>query len=90
MAFRPKDIKERTLHRLKIVRGHLAKVTEMVENDQYCIDVIHQSQAVQSALKEIDTIILEHHLRGCVTDAINHGRQDEAIREVLAVFKKKD
>lgn len=88
MAFRPKDVKARILHRLKISQGHLKKVIHMVEDDSYCIDVIHQSQAVQKALKEIDNLTLENHLKGCVTDAIKDGNQDEAVAEVMNVFKK--
>lgn len=86
--FRPKDFQERVLHRLKIARGHLEKVIKMVENDTYCIDVIHQSQAIQKALKEIDNLILENHLKGCVTDAIKDGKRDEAVAEVMNVFKR--
>lgn len=88
MSYRPKDTQERILHRLKIAHGHLNKVIKMVESDDYCIDVLHQSQAVQKALKETDNLMLENHLKSCVTDAINSGNQDEAIKEVLEVFKK--
>jgi len=86
--YRPKDTQERILHRLKIAKGHLEKVIKMVEIDEYCIDVIHQSQAIQQALKEIDNLTLEEHLKGCVTDAIKGGKRDEAIVEVMNVFKK--
>lgn len=88
MSFTPKNTKERKLHRMKIVQGHLKKVIQMAENDEYCIDIIHQSQAIQKALKEIDDLILEEHLKSCVTDAIINGRRDEAIAEVMNVFKK--
>ncbi len=88
MAYRPKNIKERLLHRLKIARGHLNKVIAMVENDDYCIDVIHQSKAIQKALKEIDSLTLENHLNGCVTEAIAKGKKEEAIIEVMNIFKK--
>lgn len=88
MAYRPKNVKERILHRLKIAQGHLKKVIQMVEEDAYCIDVIHQTQAIQKALKEIDNVTLENHLKGCVTDAIKEGRRDEAVAEVMNVFKK--
>lgn len=89
MAYKPKDTTERILHRLKIARGHLNKVMDMVETHQYCIDVLHQSQAVQKALKETDSVIMENHLNTCVSDAITNGRKEEAIREVMGVFKKK-
>lgn len=88
MSYRPKNVKERILHRLKITRGHLKKVIQMVEDDTYCIDIIHQSQAIQHALKEIDNLTLEHHLKGCVIDAMREGKQDEAVAEVMQVFKK--
>lgn len=88
MAYRPKDTKERILHRLKIAQGHLKKVMTMVEKDEYCIDVLHQSQAVQQAIKETDNLILENHLKGCVSDAISKGKKDEAISEIMQVFKK--
>lgn len=61
----------------------------MVENHEYCIDTLHQSQAIQQALKEIDTLILENHLKTCVTDAVRQGKQDEAIREIIEVFKRR-
>lgn len=88
MAYRPKDTQERILHRLKIAQGHLKKVIQMVESDEYCIDVLHQSQAVQKALKETDNLMLENHLKSCVSDAIQSGKQDQAITEVLEVFRK--
>ena len=88
MAYRPKNTKERILHRLKIAQGHLKKVVEMVDNDEYCIDVIHQTQAIQNALKEVDNVILENHLKGCVTDSIRSGKQDEAVAEVMNIFRK--
>ncbi len=61
----------------------------MVENNEYCIDVIHQSQAVQSALKVADGLVLENHLKTCASDAIKKGKKEEAVRELMEVFKKK-
>ncbi len=87
--YRPKDTQERILHRLKISRGHFDKVIKMVEEQDYCIDVLHQSQAVQAALKETDAVILENHLKTCVADSISKGNKEEAIREIMDVFKKK-
>lgn len=86
--YRHKDTQERILHRLKISAGHLKKVIKMVEGGEYCIDVIHQSQAVQRALQEADSLVLENHLRTCAAEAIKSGRQDEAVAELMNVFKK--
>jgi len=88
MAYRPKDTQERILHRLKISKGHLEKVIKMIENDTYCIDVLHQMNAIQSGLKNAGNVVLENHLRGCVFDAISKGKADESIEEIMQVFKK--
>jgi DNA-binding FrmR family transcriptional regulator len=77
------------VHRLKIAKGHLEKVIRMVEEGAYCIDVVHQSMAVQSALKKADEAVLENHLKGCVADSIRNGKSEEAITEVMEVLKKK-
>lgn len=87
--YRPKDTQERILHRLKIAQGHLKKIICMVEDDNYCIDVIHQLQAVESGLKETGNVLLENHLKECVSDAISKGKKNEAIAEVMEVFKRK-
>ena len=89
MAYRPKSTQERVLHRLKIARGHLNKIIQMVEDDTYCIDVLHQLQAVDSGLKETGNVILENHLKTCVADSINKGKKDKAIAEVMEVFKRR-
>lgn len=86
--YRPKDTQERILHRLKIAQGHLKKVIRMVETQEYCIDVIHQSQAVQRALEETDSVILEHHLKTCVVDHIKKGQGEATIKEIMNVIKK--
>lgn len=61
----------------------------MVEDGDYCIDVIHQSQAVQKALKETDNLLLENHLNKCVLKQMKEGQENKAISEVLAVFNKR-
>ena len=86
--FKPKNNHERVIHRLKIARGHLNKVIEMVEKGEYCIDVLHQSLAVQKALEETDALVLENHLKTCVVDHIKKGESAKSIDEIMKVFKK--
>lgn len=76
------------INRLKITEGHLKKIREMVEENAYCIDILHQSQAVEAALKEINTLIFNNHLNTCVVDSIKKGKSKEVIAEVMAVFKR--
>lgn len=86
---RDKSVQRKIVHRLQIAKGHLEKVIKMTENGEYCIDVIHQSMAVQSALKKADEIILENHLNTCVAEAIKRGNKKEVIDEVIKVVHKK-
>lgn len=90
-----KTTKERLDHRLAIAIGHLQKVREMIARDDYCIDVLQQSLAVQSALKKIDGLVLKNHLETCVADAMKHANdkrgmkyQTTAVREVVELFEK--
>ena len=86
--YRPKDTQERIAHRLKISLGQLKKVIEMVEHDKYCIAIIHQSQAIQKALKETDNLILENHLKTCAAKAIRKGNGKAAVAEIMSIIKK--
>ncbi len=88
MTFKPKTQSERILHRLKIAQGHLNKVINMTQEHAYCVDIIHQSQAVQKALADIDNLVLENHLRHCVADSIRKGKDKQAIDEIMAIVKK--
>ncbi|MGE5041318.1 MAG: metal-sensitive transcriptional regulator [Candidatus Levyibacteriota bacterium] len=90
MAYRPKNTEERIRHRLKIAKGHLNKVIDMINEDTYCIDVLHQIQAIESALKNTRNIIMENHLQRCVSDAISKGQSDKAFAEVMKVFKRQE
>ena len=82
------SIKGQVLHRLKISKGHLEKVIKMVEGDDYCIAVIHQSLAVQAALRKVDGLVLENHLKTCVATSIKKGRIKEVTNEVMKVIDK--
>lgn len=79
----------RILHRLKIVKGHLEKVIKMVEANEYCINVIHQSLAIQKSLKQVDVIIVENHLKTCVIENIKSGKDKKMIAELTQIYKYK-
>lgn len=61
----------------------------MVEEDSYCINIVHQTLAVQAALKKTDEVILENHLKTCVAESIRKGKDKEVIDEVMKVIEKK-
>ena len=83
------SVKLQTLQRLSIAEGHLKKVKKMVEDDTYCLDVIHQSQAVQAALKKVDELVLHGHLHSCVLMDM-HGpkaKNEKLVGEIVDLFK---
>lgn len=73
--------------RLKIAAGHLEAVRRMVDNDDYCIDLMKQLSAVQAALESVQQIFLRNHLSTCVSDAIQHGMGEEIIDELMGALK---
>lgn len=86
---RDQSVERSILHRLAIARGHLDRVIDMVRNGHYCIDIVHQSIAVQAALREVDHVILKNHMETCVADSIRRGRAADVIDEVMKVMEKK-
>ena len=74
---------------MKIARGHLNRVIKMMERGEYCVDVIHQSLAVQAALRSTDQEILKNHMVTCVADEIRKGNANEVIEEIMKVMKKR-
>jgi len=85
-----KDTRQRVAHRLKIARGQLDKVIEMVEEDKYCVDVINQSRAIQNALREVDYLLLQNHLETCVVNFAREGRTKDSIEEIMLLFRNND
>lgn len=85
---RDKTINREILHRLKITRGHMEKIIKMTEEKEYCIDIVHQSKAVQAALRKIDNLILKNHMETCMTNEIKSGKASQVIKEFVEVLEK--
>jgi DNA-binding FrmR family transcriptional regulator len=83
------DIKKRALHRARILEGQLRGVEKMIENEDYCMDIITQSLAIQKSLGSLNKLLVENHLRTHVTEMFDAGgaQRDEAIAELLKVFE---
>ena len=75
-------------HRLAIIEGHLRKVRKMVDDGASCIDTIHQSRAIQQALKKFDEQVLHQHLTICVARDLKTDIPDKVTRELLEAFQR--
>ncbi|NLG97069.1 MAG: metal-sensitive transcriptional regulator [Chloroflexi bacterium] len=78
------------IRRLKTAEGHVRGIQRMVEEGEYCIDVIRQIQAVQAALNKISSEILDRHLNSCLITAVRGDDPDErerVLKEITDVFE---
>lgn len=83
--------KKSTIKRLNGIEGQVRGVARMIEEDRYCIDVLHQVQAVKAALSKVEDAILSDHAASCVAEAIASGDaadQREKFNELVVLFSK--
>ncbi|MEO8932513.1 MAG: metal-sensitive transcriptional regulator [Lacisediminihabitans sp.] len=83
------DIKKRALHRSRILEGQMRGLQKMIDNEDYCMDIITQSLAIQKSLGSLNKLLVENHLRTHVTEMFETGgeQRDLAIAELLKVFE---
>lgn len=84
------DYRSRVLNRWKSIQGHAEGIRKMIENDEYCPEIIKQTLAVQGAIDSVNSLILENHLHTCATTAIrgdDPAERERAIDELLDVFR---
>ena len=79
--------KRAALNRLKTVRGHMDAIIRMLESDAYCVEVMKQISAVQSALEHTNRVMLHNHLETCFSQAVVGGQGERAIDELVDALK---
>lgn len=84
-----KTTKQQVLHRIRIIQGHMRAIEKMIEGDAYCINIIHQSVAVQKALKRLDMALMKEHLRGSVVEQFQNNQISKSINELLSLYEMK-
>ncbi|RLL41995.1 transcriptional regulator [Oceanobacillus piezotolerans] len=85
---RTKDEKKAIVNRLKRIEGQVRGIQKMVDEDRYCMDILVQISAIQSALKNVGFSVTERHIKHCVSDAIKSGEGHETIDELMEVMKQ--
>lgn len=81
------------INRLKSIEGHVRGVEKMVEDGAYCINIVNQIDAIQSALNKVSGLVLDKHLHTCVTTAIRGddlAERERVIDEIMGVFNAKN
>jgi DNA-binding FrmR family transcriptional regulator len=72
--------------RLSRVQGQIGGVMKMVEADRYCVDILNQTSAIVSAIRNVENIVLENHLNTCVADAMRSDDPDEQSQKTAEVM----
>ena len=80
---------KKLLNRISRIEGQVRGLRKMVEQDRDCFEVLKQIAAAGGAIRSLGMVILEDHLKGCVSEAIrDSNRDDELIDEVVRVFNR--
>lgn len=82
--------KDNNIRRLKTIEGHIRGVQRMVDEESYCIDIIRQINAIQSALNKISINILDSHLNSCLISAVRGDdsiETERVLKEIVDVFE---
>lgn len=84
------ELKQRALHRAKILEGQMRGVQKMIENEDYCIDILTQSLAIQKSIGSLNKLILENHVRTHIKESLCSDSvvsQEKAIEELLSLYE---
>lgn len=89
MKYMDDTSKAKIIRRLKLLEGQVRGLQKMVESDTYCIDVITQTSAVKQGLSNVEDLLLENHLGGCILNQVKSGQINKAKDEIIKVYKLK-
>src|ERR1700704_129227 len=81
------DVKEKAQKRINIIKGQLDGLQKMITADEYCIDLLNQSLAIQNSLRSLDSVLFERHLTTHVPDQFKN-EEDRAVTELVKLFKR--
>ncbi len=82
--------KEKTRIGLKKAGSLIAKILKMIENDEYCVDIMQQNLAAIGLLKSVHKELMEGHLQSCFRNAMDtssSSKKQEMIAEIMAVLR---
>lgn len=82
---------EAAVRRLRKIEGQVRGVSRMIEEDRYCIDILHQLQAVRSALNKVESLVLKGHAASCIEEAIeaaDPADQRRKFSELVELFER--
>ena len=84
------DNKDNYAKRLRRIEGQVRGIAKMIDDEKYCIDILTQISAANSALQSVALGLLEEHLNHCVSDAVAKGGEeaDKKLAEASAAIAR--
>ena len=79
-------IKQRAIHRAKIIKGQLDGLIKAIEREDYCTTLLHQSLSIQESLKSLNRLLLENHIRTHVKHQLSGKETEKAIKELMEIY----
>lgn len=86
----PLEDKTEWVRRLHCAEGHLRGITTMIEHGADCRSIVHQILAVQSALREINGLLVKHHLTVCLDECLQNpdaNVREHCLAEVISLYQ---
>lgn len=80
------ETKKDAVKRLSYIEGHLNGIKKMLEEDNYCVDILKQTYAVRRAIEKMESILLEGHLHSCVVEGIKEGKEEKVVGELVDLY----
>ena len=75
-------------HKLKIARGQIDGILQMIDENRYCVDISNQLQATQALLRSANQEILQEQIRNCVREALQTDVENPKLEEALELLEK--
>lgn len=76
------------LNRLRRIEGQARGIQRLVDEEAYCLDILQQVEALTAAADQVALLLLEDHIDGCLTHAVESGRGEPYVSEVMAVVRR--
>ena len=76
------------LNRLRRIEGQVRGIARLVEDEAYCLDILQQVEAMTAAADSVGLLLLEDHIDGCLTHAIETGQGEPYVDEVMTVVRR--
>lgn len=81
------DVKIKAQKRINIIKGQLDGLQKMIDSDEYCLDLLNQSLAIQNSLRSLDAVLFERHVKTHVSKQMKQ-EEEKAVIELVDLFKR--